>query len=87
MLISPLFIPFIDRILNVNCFQALSAKTEGRVTGKQMFLQDKLLGISDLKLIENDKEPISEELDDKLVVDGVEVDASLFQVRMFYFLL
>jgi hypothetical protein len=43
-----------------------------------MFLQDKLLGISDLKLIENDKDPISEE-NDKLVFDGVEVDASLFQ--------
>jgi hypothetical protein len=59
--------------------KALKAKTEGRLTGKQMFLQDKLLGISDLKLIENDdKEPILEE-NDKLVVDGVEVDASLFQ--------
>jgi hypothetical protein len=59
--------------------KALKAKTEGRLTGKQMFLQDKLLGISDLKLIENDKEPILEEFNDKLIVDGIEVDESLFQ--------
>uniref|UniRef100_A0A914YMM7 RWD domain-containing protein n=1 Tax=Panagrolaimus superbus TaxID=310955 RepID=A0A914YMM7_9BILA len=59
--------------------KALKARTEGRLTGKQMFLQDQLLGISDLKLIENDKEVLSEEFNDKLVVDGMDVDESLFQ--------
>ncbi|KAE9555285.1 hypothetical protein FO519_001536 [Halicephalobus sp. NKZ332] len=45
---------------------------EGRLTGKQMFLQNKLL---ELKLDDKD---IPVEEDEKLIVDGVEIDESLY---------
>ena len=49
---------------------------EGRLTGKQMFLQDKLL---ELKLDDKDI-PVEEE--EKLIVDGVEIDESLYTVSV-----
>uniref|UniRef100_A0A7E4V6L1 RWD domain-containing protein n=2 Tax=Panagrellus redivivus TaxID=6233 RepID=A0A7E4V6L1_PANRE len=60
--------------------KARMAKTEGRLTGRQMFLQDQLLSLSDLKLVEEaDADGKLDEPDNsKVVVDGVEVDESLF---------
>uniref|UniRef100_A0AC34R5P9 RWD domain-containing protein n=1 Tax=Panagrolaimus sp. JU765 TaxID=591449 RepID=A0AC34R5P9_9BILA len=52
--------------------KARLGNVEGRLSGKQMFLQDKVL---ELKLDEKD---IPIEDDEKLVVDGVEIDESLY---------